>query len=78
MSNLDKTRLVVTPLTNQISLARFGKDPTLALDRRNCESEFWDALINYAFKDMEIKSGRKVRIELGADDDKFVVEISKV
>ena len=45
MSALEKTRVVHSPLSNTLRIARFGKDPTLALEARDAEVEI---LVNVA------------------------------
>ena len=38
---LDNIKLVVSDLTGKIMLARFGKNPNLALDHREAEQDFF-------------------------------------
>ena len=39
MTRLNKHRVAISPLTGNIYLARFGKDPHTALDKRDAERE---------------------------------------
>jgi hypothetical protein len=65
-------------LSNSIVLARFGKDPTLALETRNAMSEFWQALASYAFDGRMPEVGSSVEVKFGGGDQQFALVISRI
>lgn len=63
------------PLSNRIVLARFGKDPTLALETRDAMSEFWKALVSYCFDGKIPEAGEAVEISFGGGDEQFTCTV---
>lgn len=59
MNNL---RIVHSPLTDTIYLARFGKDSHTALEKREAEPEVIAAVIEHMMHDTEKGSKKKVRL----------------
>lgn len=70
MSQLQKVGIRVAPFSNRIVLARFGKDPTLALETKDAMSEFLHALVQYVGVDNEI--------QFGGGDEQFTVVLRKL
>ena len=60
-------RLVVSNLTPKpvIYLARFGKTPNVALDKREITGEFMETLVEYMNKDMGDVKGVQLDFTLG-------------
>lgn len=78
MSNISKIQIKHAPLSNRIVLARFGKDPRLALDTRDAMNEFWQALVSYAF-DMKMPTkGQACEIKFGGGDEQFELVLRRV
>ncbi|WP_150132696.1 hypothetical protein [Neorhizobium sp. SOG26] len=76
-TSLSLVGIRVSPLTNQIVLARFGKDPQLALDTRNVENEFFQALCSYAFDHKMPEPGHGGVIQFGAADEQFTAIVRR-
>ena len=49
--NLNKVGIRHSPLSDSIYLCRFGKDPSVALDKRNIESEVMRAITEHMMLD---------------------------
>lgn len=64
-------------LSNRIVLARFGKDPTLALDTRDAMNDFWQTLVSYAFDGKMPAPGEAVEIKFGGGDEQFVLTVRR-
>jgi len=47
LMDLEKVKLGHSPLTNNIYLYRYGKDPNVALDKRDAESDVMSVLVQY-------------------------------
>lgn len=47
MMDLNKIKLAHSPLTDRLVLYRHGKDPALALDKREAKQDVMTALVNY-------------------------------
>ena len=78
MAQIDKVGLRHSPLSDRIVMARFGKDPTLALETRDAMNEFWQALVSYAFKGQMPESGEAVEVKFGGGDEQFVARVERV
>lgn len=74
---MNKFRLRVAPLSRRLVIARFGKDPTVALDTRDVSSEFWQALVSYAFDGKIPDPGQAVEIQFGGGDEQFTVVVKR-
>jgi hypothetical protein len=69
MSSLEKIGLRVAPFSKRIVLARFGKDPRLALDTRDIMNEFLHVLVEYV--------GVGNEVQFGGGEEQFVVSLKK-
>ena len=75
---LDKVRIEHAPLSNRIVLARFGKDPTLALETVDATGQFLKAATSYLFDGQMPEVGAMRAITYGADDEQFKLTIERV
>lgn len=69
MSNLSKIGIRLAPLSQRIVVARFGKDPNVALETRDAMNEFLHALVMLVGVDHELK--------FGGGDEQFVVTLRR-
>ena len=74
---LNKIGIRHAPLSNRIVLARFGKDPTLALETTDAQSDFWQALISFAFDGKTPEPGEAIEIKFGSEVDKFTCTVKR-
>ena len=72
--NLDNIKLVVSPLSDTIYMARFGKDPQLALDKREAEWDVMSALVQHMMYDAP--NGSEKVISFG--DDSYLIRVQPV
>ena len=70
--DLNKVKLGYTPLSDSIYLYRHGKDPNVALDKREAEADVMTVLVEHMMYDAP-KGAEKV-IEFG--DKKYVVRVT--
>lgn len=75
--NLHKTGIRVAPLSNRIVLARFGKDPSVALETRDAMNEVWQALVSYTFDGKMPEQGAAVEVNFGGGDEQFVMRLER-
>lgn len=75
--SLKNTSIKVAPLSNRIVLARFGKDPNVALETKDAMSEFLQALVQYAFVGKMPHSGEAAEIAFGGGDEQFTVKVTR-
>lgn len=75
---LAKTAIRVSPISNRILLARFGRDPHTALETKDIMSDFWQALIQYAFDGKMPAEGEAAEVSFGGGDEQFVVSVTRV
>jgi len=66
-----------TAIGRRIVLARFGKDPQVALETRDAMNDFWQALVSYAFDGKMPEKGEAVVITFGGGDEQFSATISR-
>ncbi len=78
MSTLAKIGIRHAPLSNRIVLARFGKDPCVALDTKDAMNEFWQALVSYAFEMKMPAPGEGREISFGGGDEQFFLTITRI
>jgi hypothetical protein len=78
MSDLHNTKICVSPLSNRIVLARFGKDPNVALESRDAMNEFLQAIAQYAFDGEMPAPGEKVEVRFGGGDEQFILHVERV
>jgi hypothetical protein len=71
MANLRKLGLRVSRLSGKVYIARFGKDPTLALETREALQEFIVAMLDWIGVDHE-------REITSSDGRKFVVSLREI
>ncbi len=60
--DLKKIGVRHSPLTDSIYLCRFGKDPHVALDKRNIEPEVMEAITNHMMLDAPKGSNKNYKI----------------
>lgn len=65
------------PLSNKFVLARFGKDPSFALETRDATNEFLQALAEYAFDGKMPNPGEAAEFTFGGGDEQFTVSIKR-
>ena len=78
MSALDKVRIVHAPLSNRINLARFGKDPTLALETKDATGQFLMAICSYMFDGKMPEIGASSAITFGGGDEQFKLTLERI
>lgn len=64
-------------LSERVVLARMGKDPAVALETRDIMSEFWQALVSYAFDGKMPEPGAGVEVLFGGGDEQFTLTIKR-
>lgn len=74
---LSNTAIRVAPLSNRIVLARFGKEPNVALETKDAMNEFWQALVQYAFDGKMPEKGRAMEVSFGGGDEQFVMRLER-
>lgn len=74
---LSKIQIRVAPLSNRVVLARFGKDPNVALETRDAMNEFLQALTSYAFDGKMPEIGASTTLEYGGGNEQFEVRITR-
>jgi hypothetical protein len=74
---LDKIQLRVAPLSGRVVLARMGKDPNVALDKRDAMNDFLQVLTSYAFEGKMPQPGSEASFNFGAGDEQFVVTVKR-
>lgn len=77
MADLHKIELRFSPLSKRVVLARFGKDRTVALDKRDAMNDFLQALCSYAFDGEMPPAGGKAEFRFGAGDEQFVCTLQR-
>lgn len=76
--SLDTTHIRVAPLSDRIVLARFGKDPNVALETKDAMNEFLQALVQYAFSGEMPEPGEGINLEFGAGAEQFSLTIQRL
>lgn len=74
---LTNIRIAHAQLRNCIVLARFGKDPKLALEIIDAESDFFNTLVSYAFDGRMPDAGEAVEVQFGGGDEQFTVTVRR-
>jgi hypothetical protein len=75
--SLKNTTIRVSPFSDRIVLARFGKDPTLALESRDAHNEFLQALVQYVAGEMP-EVGAKFELFFGGGDEQFYLTLERI
>lgn len=75
--SMDKITIRHTAIGGRVVLARFGKNPDVALETRDAMSEFWKALVSYAFGGKMPEPGQAVEITFGGGDEQFVLTLKR-
>lgn len=78
MSQLDKIHIVHAPLSNRINLARFGKDPTVALESKDAMGQFLMVLCSYMFDAKMPDVGASNAITFGGGDEQFKLTLERI
>lgn len=71
------TGIRYSPLTRRILIARFGKDPHVALETRDAMNEFWQTLVQYAFDGTMPEVGQAAEVQFGGGDEQFTLTIKR-
>ena len=74
---LDKISIRHAALSRRVVLARFGKDPTVALDTKDAMSDFWKALVSFAFDGQMPQKGEAAEVTFGGGDEQFILTIRR-
>lgn len=72
MTDLARIRLGHSPITDTIFLYRCGKDPALALDKREAEADVMSVLVAHMMHDAP--KGSQKTISLG--EKKYIVRVT--
>lgn len=75
--SLAKIGIRHAPLSNRIVLARFGKDPELALETRDAMDEFLKALVSYCFDGKVPPAGDGMEWSFGGGDEQYEIVIKR-
>lgn len=75
--SLKNITLKVSPFSNRIVLARFGKDPELALETKDIQNEFLQTLVQYIAEEMP-EVGAKYELQFGGGDEQFFLTLERV
>lgn len=78
MSDLHKVQIRHAPLSNRIVLARFGKDPTVALETRDAMDEFLKAIVSYVFGHKVPDEGHGGEIIFGGGDEQYTLKLTRL
>jgi hypothetical protein len=78
MSSLSKIGIRHAPLSNRIVIARFGKDPDVALETRDGMNEFLQALVQYAFDGDMPHEGEAAEVKFGGGSEQFVMTLKRL
>lgn len=69
MSDLNKIGLRFSPLSERVLIARFGKDPEVALETRDGMNEFLHVLVQFI--------GEGNAVDFGGGDEQFTVTLKR-
>ena len=75
--SLDRISIKVAPISNRIVLARFGKDPNVALETKDAMNDFLQALVQYAFEGKMPAKSEAVEMSFGGGDEQFTLRITR-
>ncbi|WP_018900392.1 hypothetical protein [Rhizobium sp. 2MFCol3.1] len=75
--SIEKTGIRHAPLSNRIVLARFGKDPEVALETRDAMDEFLKALVSYCFDGKVPEPGEGMEWSFGGGDEQYEIVIKR-
>lgn len=74
MSSLDKIRLGYSPLSQTIHLYRHGKDPNVALEKREAEFDVLQVITDMMLDGVP-KEGKGARKTYRFDDEYFEIQV---
>lgn len=77
MSNLSRVRIRHAAISGRVVLARFGKDPSVALETQDVMSDFFQALASYAFEGKMPERGDAATFSFGGGDEHFSVTVTR-
>ncbi len=77
MTRLQNIQIRHTALGDRIVLARFGKDPTVALETRDAMNDFFQTLVSYAFDGKMPERGATVELDFGGGDEQFQMVVKR-
>lgn len=75
---IEKVGIRVSPLSKKILLARFGKDPDVALETKDASNEFWQSLVQFSFDGNMPEKGEAIEITFGGGDEQFSMRLERV
>lgn len=75
--SLEKVGIRISPFSNKIVLARFGKDPELALETRDIQNEFLQNLVLYIAGEIP-EVGAKFELQFGGGDEQFFLTLERI
>ena len=78
MSALNNIALRVAPLSGRVVLSRFGKDPNVALETRDAQSEFLQTIVAYLADGEMPEIGAKFDLFFGAGDEQFLLTLQRI
>lgn len=73
-----KTSIRYAPLSRRIVLARFGKDPHVALETKDAMNEFWQTLVQFAYEGEMPEVGQIADVSFGGGDEQFALILKRV
>lgn len=74
---IEKIGIRYAPLSNRIVLARFGKDPEVALETRDGTDEFLKTLVQYAFDGKMPDKGQRSVVGFGGGDEQYEIIVRR-
>ena len=77
MSKFTETRIRYAPISQRIVLARFGKNPNVALETMDAMNDFLQTLVQYAFEGRMPAAGEAIEVRFGGGDEQFTMVLSR-
>lgn len=78
MSKLDNIKICRAAISGRVVLARFGKDPHVALETRDAMNEFWQAVASYAFDGQMPEPGKSAEVSFDGADEQFIMTVRRI
>ncbi len=78
MSALNNIHLRVAPLSNRVVISRFGKDPNVALETKDVQSEFLQTIVAYMADGKMPEVGEKFSLQFGGGDEQFFLILERI
>lgn len=77
MGKLVDARIRYAPLSRRVVIARFGKDPNVALETMDAMNDFLQTLVQYAFEGRMPTAGEGSEVEFGGGDEQFTLTLRR-